>query len=32
MGTGWSPQEGHPYNSMAMIRLLSDIKHLINTY
>ena len=30
--TGWSPEEGHPYYSMAIVRLLSDIKHLVNTY
>ena len=29
--TGWSPSEGHPYHSMAIIILLSDIRHLINT-
>ena len=28
--TGWSLEEGHPYYSMAIIILLSDIKHLIN--
>ena len=28
---GWSPKEVHPYYSMAIIRLFSDIKHLINT-
>ena len=32
MQTGWSPWEAHPYCSMAIIRLSSDIKHLINTY
>ena len=31
METGWSPEEGHPYSSMAVIKLLSDIKHLVNT-
>ena len=31
METGWSPQGGRPYYSMAIIRLLSDIKHLIST-
>ena len=28
---GWSPEEGHPYYSMALFRLSSDIKHLIIT-
>ena len=27
METGRSPYEGHPYYIMAIIRLLSDIKH-----
>ena len=31
METGWPPQEGHPYYSMAIIILLSDIRHLIIT-
>ena len=29
METGWSPSEGHPYHSMAIIRLLSNIKYSI---
>ena len=31
METGWSPFEGHPFYNIAIIMLLSDIKHLINT-
>ena len=29
--TGWSPWGGHPYDSMAIVRLLPDIKHLTIT-
>ena len=32
METGWSPLEGHPYYSMVIIILLSDIKHLISNF
>ena len=28
MKTGWSQEDGHPYYSMARIRLLSDIKYI----
>ena len=30
MEAGWSPGEVHPYYSMVIFGIISDIKHLIN--